>query len=199
MTLRLPAKIERRQILCLRQCLTNKLSFVQLVQLRTVLLETVQQKLIRSDYSMSNHYQGSAEEVLALDTYVKFVRALEAVKSRIDEQNTIGDLSGSQFGTLEMLYHLGPLHQKDIGHKLLISKSNVVAVIDKLEKQALVTRQRNVEDRRCIFVHLTDLGRERIEQILPEHVAAITQEMNRVTSAEQKELGRICRKLGLGK
>ena len=147
---------------------------------------------------MSNRYQGSAEEILALDTYVKFVRAQEAVKSRITAQNTTGDLSGSQFGTLEMLYHLGSLHQKEIGQKLLISKSNVVAVIDKLEEQGLVMRQRSLEDRRCIFIHLTDLGRESIENILPAHVAAITQEMNRVTPEEQKELGRICRKLGLG-
>ena len=147
---------------------------------------------------MSNHYQGTAEEVLALDTYVKFVRALDAVKSRIDSQNTTGNLRGSQFGTLEMLYHLGPLQQKEIGQKLLISKSNVVAVIDKLEQKKYVLRQRSQEDRRCIHVHLTESGRARIEQILPEHVAAISQEMNRLKPAEQRELGHLCRKLGLG-
>ena len=146
---------------------------------------------------MGTHYQGSAEEVLALDTYVKFIRSVEAVKSRIDLQNTIGDLNGSQFGTLEMLYHLGPLTQKDIGQKLLISKSNVVTVIDKLEARGFVQRRRSIEDRRCIFVHLKDEGRERLEQVLPVHVAAITAEMDRVTTDEQKELGRICRKLGL--
>jgi len=147
---------------------------------------------------MSNHYQGTSEEILALDTYIKFVRASESVKSRIDKQNTVGDLNGSQFGTLEMLYHLGPLNQKDIGQKLLISKSNVVTIIDKLEQRGLVKRQRSLEDRRCIFVHLIDEGHEQIEQILPIHVTAITQEMNRITPEEQKELGRICRKLGLG-
>jgi len=147
---------------------------------------------------MSNPYQGSAEEKLALDTYVKFIRAVESVKSRIDKQNTVGDLSGSQFGTLEMLYHLGPLNQKDIGQKLLISKSNVVTIIDKLEMRSLVRRQRSLEDRRCIFVHLTDEGREKLECVLPVRFAAITREMNRVTAEEQKELGRICRTLGLG-
>lgn len=147
---------------------------------------------------MSNHYQGTSEEILALDTFVKFVRAFESVKSRIEKQDTVEDLSGSQFGTLEMLYHLGPLNQKDIGQKLLISKSNVVTIIDKLEQRGLVKRQRSLEDRRCVFVHLTNEGQEKVKQILPVHVAAITQEMNRITSEEQKELGRICRKLGLG-
>jgi MarR family 2-MHQ and catechol resistance regulon transcriptional repressor len=151
------------------------------------------------DVSMGTRYQGSAEEKLALDTFIKFVRAGEAVKSRIDKQDTIASLSPSQFGTLEMIYHLGPLNQKDIGQKLLISKSNVVTIIDKLELRGLVKRQRSLEDRRCVFIHLTDEGREEIEQILPVHVSAITQEMNRISTEEQKELGRICRKLGLGK
>jgi MarR family transcriptional regulator, 2-MHQ and catechol-resistance regulon repressor len=147
---------------------------------------------------MSNHYQGTAEEILALDTYVKFARSLEAVKFRIVAKNTVGDLSGAQFGTLEMIYHLGPLNQKEIGQKLLMSKSNMVTVIDKLEKRGFVKRQRSAEDRRCVFVHLTEAGKECIEQILPVHVDAITEEMNRLTEDEQKELGRLCRKLGRG-
>ena len=147
---------------------------------------------------MSKGYQGTEEEIAALDTYVKFVRAFDAVKARIEEQNTIGDLSGSQFGTLEMLYHLGPVNQTDIGQKLLISKSNVVTIIDKLEEKGFVKRQRSLEDRRCVFVHLTEAGREKIEILLPVHVSAITQEMNHLTAEEQKDLGRICRKLGLG-
>ncbi len=146
---------------------------------------------------MSNNYQGTAAEILALDTYVKFSRAIEAVKSRIDAQDTVDDLSGAQFGTLEMIYHLGAMNQKDIGQKLLMSKSNMVTVIDKLEKKELVKRQRSIKDRRYIFIHLTQEGRERIEEVLPIHVAAIMTEMNNLTEDEQKELGRLCRKLGL--
>ena len=112
---------------------------------------------------MSNRYQGTAEEILALDTYVKFVRAFDSVKRRIEEQNSIGDLTGSQFGTLEMLYHLGPMNQTAIGKKLLISKSNVVTILDELEERGFVLRQRSLEDRRFVFIHLTEEGREKID------------------------------------
>ncbi|MEM7798989.1 MAG: MarR family transcriptional regulator [Chloroflexota bacterium] len=145
---------------------------------------------------MSSKYNGSPEEVLALDTFIKLVRANEAVKTRLDKQNTVGELKGTPFGTLEMLYHLGPLNQKEIGEKLLVSKSNVVLVIDKLEKQGLVKRQRSSTDRRMIFVHITPVGRERVDAVLPTHVAAITHEMCRLTADEQREFGRLCRKLG---
>ena len=146
---------------------------------------------------MSSKYQGNSTEKLALDTYIKLMRSVDSVKKRIDAQNTVGELSGSMFGTLEMLYHLGSLNQKEIGEKLLVSKSNVVAVIDRLEKLGLAKRERSAEDRRCIFVHLTDAGKERIEAILPVHVAAISAEMNRLSKQEQEELGRLCRKLGI--
>jgi MarR family 2-MHQ and catechol resistance regulon transcriptional repressor len=146
---------------------------------------------------MSRHYSGTPEKVQALDTYTKLLRATGSVKARIDAHQTVGDLSDSQFGALEMLFHLGPLQQKAIGQKLLVSKSNVVAVIDKLEAQGLVERQRSTEDRRCIFVHLTDKGRDLIQELFPDHAAAIVEEMSCLTAAEQEELGRLCRKLGL--
>jgi MarR family 2-MHQ and catechol resistance regulon transcriptional repressor len=148
---------------------------------------------------VSTKYKGTPEEILALDTFIKFVRAYETFGARIEAQDTVGDLSGSQFGTLEMIYHLGPLTQKEIGQKLLVSKSNMVAVIDKLENRGFVKRQRSLEDRRCIFIHLTGEGRQKTEQVLPVHVAAITREMNYLAPEEQRQLGRLCRKLGLGK
>jgi len=146
---------------------------------------------------MGTHYKGTAAEVRALDTYIKLLRAVDSLKARIDSHQTAGDVTDSQFGTLEMLYHLGPLIQKTIGKKLIISKSNVVAVVDELEKRGLVKRQRSREDRRCVFVHLTENGRTLIQKLLPDHAAAITEEMSCLTAAEQKELGRLCRKLGL--
>jgi MarR family 2-MHQ and catechol resistance regulon transcriptional repressor len=146
---------------------------------------------------MSRHFSGTPEKVQALDTYTKLLRATGSVKARIDAHQTAGDLSDSQFGALEMLFHLGPLQQKAIGQKLLVSKSNVVAVIDKLEAQGLVERQRSIEDRRCIFVHLTDKGRDLIQELFPAHAAAIVEELGCLTAPEQEELGRLCRKLGL--
>ena len=145
---------------------------------------------------MGTHYQGTSKERLALDTFIKLLRATDSLSKRINEHAALGELHGSQFGTLEMLYHLGAVNQKAIGQKLLISKSNVVGVIDKLESKGLVERQRSVDDRRCIYVHLTDAGREEIERLLPAHVASITLEMDYLTADEQWELGRLCRKLG---
>ena len=145
---------------------------------------------------MSTHYQGTPTEIQALDTFIKLQRSLHTIAARIVRHRTGGGLSGSQFGTLEMLFHLGPQIQTVIGKKLLTSKSNVVAVIDQLEEQGLVERRRSQGDRRRIFVHLTVEGEKLIGELLPDHVAAITKAMSSLTQAQQRELSRLLRTLG---
>ena len=71
-------------------------------------------------------------------------------------------------------------------------------VIDNLGKRDLVGRDRADYDRRVMLVSLTDAGRELIESTLPAHVAAIADEMSVLNMEEQRELGALCRKLGLG-
>lgn len=147
---------------------------------------------------MSSKYAGTAEEIRALDAFTKFSRAMGAVSKRMDSHRTGGELTKTQFGVLEALFHLGTLHQNEVGKKLLTSKSNVVSVIDKLEAQGLVKRQRSEEDRRYIYIDLTEKGRNCIQDLLPAHVAAIVETMSYLNADEQEEFASLCRKLGLG-
>ena len=145
---------------------------------------------------MGTRYLGTPDEVLALDTYIKLVRATESVSNRIHRHLAEHDLTVSQFGVLEALFHIGTLYQRDLAEKLLKSGGNMTLVIDNLEKRELVKREREVEDRRCIKVSLTPKGDRLIREIFPDHVAAVVQEMSILTISEQEELGRLCRRLG---
>jgi MarR family 2-MHQ and catechol resistance regulon transcriptional repressor len=118
------------------------------------------------------------------------------VGSRLNGLLTGAGVTESQFGALEALYHLGSLHQRDLGEKLLRSSGNITMVVDNLEKRGLVRRERGTEDRRFVTVHLTEPGRRLIAGLFPRHLANIVQEMSALTNAEQEELGRLCRKLG---
>jgi MarR family 2-MHQ and catechol resistance regulon transcriptional repressor len=145
---------------------------------------------------MGTRYLGTQEQVLALDTFIKLVRATETVSNRIHRHLAETDLTVSQFGVLEVLLHLGPLYQRDLAEKLLKSGGNMTLVIDNLEKRELVKREREVDDRRCIKVCLTQKGHQLISRIFPSHVAAVVNEIGILTPDEQEELGRLCRKLG---
>ncbi len=146
--------------------------------------------------NMPTHYQGPPEEVRALDTFIKLTRATESLLARLSQRGTMGDLTVSQFGVLEALYHLGPMCQTALGNKLLKSSGNITMVIDNLEKRGLVRRVRDSEDRRFIKIVLTEAGKELIARLFPQHLAAIKEEMSVLTPEEQETLALLCRKLG---
>ena len=138
---------------------------------------------------MPTHFRGTDEEVLALDTFIKFTRSFAALTSRLARGKTMGGLTPSQFGVLETLYHLGPMNQSDICAKLLLSGANITFVVDNLEKDGLVARRRDDADRRVTIVSLTGQGRDLIGSLFPGHVAAIVDAMNALSSEEQETLG----------
>lgn len=145
---------------------------------------------------MGTHYKGSKQEVRALDTFIKLVRATNSVTTRTDRLLAEHGLTAGQFGVLEALLHLGALHQCELAQKLLNTGGNVTMIIDNLEKRDMVRRERSTEDRRFVRVHLTAAGHKLISEIFPQHVRDISREVNILTAQEQEELGRLCRKLG---
>jgi MarR family 2-MHQ and catechol resistance regulon transcriptional repressor len=146
---------------------------------------------------MPTHYSGTGREILALNTFIKLTRAAESLLYRLNQYGTHGDLTHSQFGVLESLYHLGPMCQNELGSKILKSSGNITMVIDNLEKHNLVKRQPHPEDRRMVLVGLTEEGKQLIAELFPGHLAAIVDEMSVLDAQEQELLGRLCRKLGL--
>ncbi|MEZ4710471.1 MAG: MarR family transcriptional regulator [Caldilineaceae bacterium] len=147
---------------------------------------------------MSTHFEGSSAEQRALDVYIKLTRATESI-ARINRRLSDLKLTLSQFGVLEALYHLGPMHQNELGQKILRSSGNMTMVIDNLCKRGLVERYRNEEDRRYVRVSLTAIGHQLIHDYFPEHVKIVVEEIGVLTPDEQEELQRLCKKLGLGK
>lgn len=146
---------------------------------------------------MGTHYKGSDREIRSLNAYIKLMRAAETVEARLSRLRAEDGITSSQFLVLEALYHIGPMNQRSLGEKLQKSGSNMVTVIDNLEKRNLVARRRDTEDRRHILVHLTDEGYAFIHRIFPRQLAGIMDEMGILTDKELAELGRLCKKLGL--
>lgn len=138
----------------------------------------------------------TAREAKTLSSYTKLVRAGDSVTARAHRPLADHGLTISQFGVLEALHHVGPLCQRALGEKILKSSGNMTMVVDNLETRRLVRRERSGDDRRFVTVFLTEEGRRLIREVFPKIAAAIVSEMNVLSSGEQEELGRLCRKLG---
>jgi MarR family 2-MHQ and catechol resistance regulon transcriptional repressor len=147
---------------------------------------------------MPTHHEGTARERRALDAYITLMRAAESVTARTSKAMTAHDLSVSQFGALEALHHLGPMQLSELARKLLKTSGNITMVVDNLERRKLVARRRLEDDRRCVIVGLTARGEALIARVFPLVLDAIALELSVLEPAEQDELHRLAKKLGLG-
>lgn len=145
---------------------------------------------------MPTRYAGLPEERLALDAYIKLSRALHAVDTRIHRHLQDRGLTVSQFGVLEALLHVGPMSQRQLAQKILRSSGNLTMVIDNLERDGLVRREKSDRDRRVMNVFLTDQGRELIAGMIGPHVQGVQEVMGELSEVELSQLAGLCRRLG---
>jgi DNA-binding MarR family transcriptional regulator len=68
-----------------------------------------------------------------------------------------------EFGVLDQLDRAGPISQQELGAALRIDPSNLVGLLDALQRDGLVVRARDAADRRRHLVGLTDAGHTRLE------------------------------------
>ena len=83
------------------------------------------------------------------------------------------DLSPSQFNVLNLLYdQRAGCTQIELSRSLIMHRSNVTGLVDRLEARGLVRRHDSAHDRRAYRVVLTTTGRKLVQRILPWYFAA---------------------------
>ncbi|HET7535844.1 MAG TPA: MarR family transcriptional regulator [Candidatus Didemnitutus sp.] len=145
---------------------------------------------------MGTRHQGPINEINALNAFIKLQRASESVSTRVHAVLP-ENLTITQFGVLEAIYHIGPLCQGELAEKLLRSGGNLTLVVDNLEKAGYVLRERDPADRRFVVVKLTDKGTKFITELFPKVASNVTREMSILSSTELLDLSRLCKKIGL--
>ncbi|MGK0465278.1 MarR family winged helix-turn-helix transcriptional regulator [Clostridium sp.] len=91
---------------------------------------------------------------------IKIFRSLKRVghmlKSSMGKHFNEMNLTGPQGMMMGILSHDGEMKISDLSEKIGLSNSTVSGIIDRLEKQGLVERTRSNEDRRVVYVNISD-------------------------------------------
>lgn len=83
------------------------------------------------------------------------------------------DLSPSQFNILNVLRDSPDgVTQIELSRQLIMHRSNVTGMIDRLEQRLLVTRRDNPDDRRAYLVVLTPAAHKLLAEVLPAYHGA---------------------------
>lgn len=96
------------------------------------------------------------------------IRRLQQIAVALFMQDTEGTgLTPVQFAVLQTLAAQPGLDQKSLADSVSFDTSTIGAVIDRLESKQWLTRSHSPQDRRVRLLHLTEVGRQQLEQVLP--------------------------------
>ncbi len=131
----------------------------------------------------------------ALRLYVALTRTYKALLDKDQRNIRSYGLNTSEFGVLELLYNKGSHPIQQIGDKILITSGTMTYVIDKLEKKGLIVRRTCDNDRRIIYAELTETGKNKMMEILPNHYQALAESVDSLTSAEKEIMIEMLKKI----
>lgn len=107
-------------------------------------------------------------------------------------------LSGKHFGCMATIADEGPLSQQELGDRLRVDRTTIVALVDELERRGLVARRRNPEDRRAYALEATGEGRRWVRRTSAALARAESALLEGLEPAEREELVRLLQKLIYG-
>lgn len=84
------------------------------------------------------------------------------------------------------------LRMSELADALLLSRSGITRLADRLERQGLIERERCPDDGRGLYAHLTAAGREKLAEVRPAHLAGVRRHfLSHLSADEQRRLGEI--------
>ncbi len=103
-----------------------------------------------------------------------------------------------QFNVLMLLHEQsaeGRINQTTLGNMLLVNRSNITGLIDRMEEAGFVRRIANPGDRRVNYVEMTEAGRKLVKRVHDTYYSRIREIMSDLSKAECNLLCRIMERI----
>ena len=121
--------------------------------------------------------------------YVRFLRS---------ESEKQGETSPARARVLKALSCEGRQRMGDLGTHLGVTPRYVTRLVDDLEAEGLVKRVPDPEDRRAIFVEITEGGRDICEELFRSIHATSEELFAELTEGDREDFARVIRRLTEG-
>lgn len=104
----------------------------------------------------------------------------------------------NEFRVLELLYSNNEKNYtvQQISDELHIPSGSITYVLNRLVKQGRVKKIPCPTDRRASYVKLTEMGREEIKQIIPEHISFIANKLEEINEKNMQTLIELLKQFG---
>jgi DNA-binding MarR family transcriptional regulator len=116
------------------------------------------------------------------------LRLVIARLNRQMRQQTVGELTLSQWSALVTVDTHGPLRIGDIAEREGVSAPTATRLVASLEELVLVERETDVSDRRSSHVSLTEQGRQQLEMARQARTAKLAQRLSTLSEQDIRRL-----------
>ena len=141
----------------------------------------------------------SRRAVRDLDLIVETVIYLQTEGRRLArEQCQRAGITATQLSVLKLLGEIGDLSLSELSKRIASQNSTVTGIVDRMERDGLVTREQSVEDRRVWRIRPTDKGQKIARSIAVAPWDLLRQALRALDRKEQEQLVALLRKVAEG-
>jgi len=126
------------------------------------------------------------KEIVEIDRLIRLVSLIVRKRGRDILGNF--DITPPQFNALLALADFGSLTMGELCEKLYLACSTATDLIDRMERNGLIERQRDQNDRRVIRLKITERGQGIIEKVIEARYVYLTNVLASVTAEEKRSI-----------
>lgn len=93
-----------------------------------------------------------------------------------------------QFNALLVLRDNGDMTIGDLGNKLYLASSTATDLIDRMERDGLVLRERDSKDRRVVRLHMLEKGNQMIREVMENRKRYLSNLLDQISADEIEAL-----------
>ena len=127
--------------------------------------------------------------------WIAVLQAEKAVIKALTRALAPLDLKIAQLDVLMNVYRHPGTSQHELARRLLVGRSNITMALPDMEKQGLISRESDPNDKRVFRLSLTPKGEERLMEALGVYTELIDRVMAQSTPNECDALGDIMRRI----
>jgi DNA-binding MarR family transcriptional regulator len=129
---------------------------------------------------------------VSVRAWLRLIRTHQKISQAAAEDLRREGLSAGQFDVLAQVGAAEGSTQQQVADALLVTKSNVCQLLDRMERAGLVRREQHG---RTNLLYLTTEGRHLYDRVIPTHERMIGEQLSALSIEEQTSLLSLLRKL----
>ena len=142
---------------------------------------------------MRNDEKHSYQMVAFLEKELRFISHLIKQKGREILSNYT--ITPPQFIALQWLHESGDMTIGELSNKMYLAFSTTTDLVDRMEKNELVVRIRDEQDRRVVHIHLLQEGERIIEEVIAKRQNYLEELLENFEKEEVESFSKLLHKL----